>query len=463
MFPSSLCNRANSRARFTFFVGLTFFAASAFAQWPTSYTAPKILGGGTSVRAGDVKTYPGGGAYVTFANINEATHQVEIQKYSNTGEQLFPISNIGGDLNFAVSLKLLEAPNSSSAELGVLMKSAQPAPGSGAVIMRYQHVKNDGDFYWAVFSESIIPFGGTNFQGDRFATLIEHTVSHKFYIFSYGSTPSDGIPLEAMTHIDDAVLYAFPDDSMISCFTKRTLQPDTPRKVWSVGANGSVIPHVMGTAYPLDSTPLVDQSHPQVAPINESSAITTWLGEVDGKSDLYAAVVNSNGAILSPARNCFENVQDYVVTSSTLGLPVFAAVVRASENPRVESLVGGLINPNNGGTLTIPVSDVTGVKVKALRQEAGGDFSLVYSVPENGTNLLKVRRISGVDASTLWETTVANLGWASDEIIERYPNTWVDGNADNVLYILARYDEPNTANSSFQLVRLQADGAMGGD
>jgi hypothetical protein len=188
----------------------------------------------------------------------------------------------------------------------------------------------------------------------------------------------------------------------------------------------------------------------------------TWLGEGESAPRLYTKLLSPAGAELSPVQASLENVADFTATSSTLGIPVFAAVLRnPAVYPPADLLAAGLINPVNGGTVTIPVAYAAGVKVKRLRQEPDGNFSLVYSIPENGTVALKVRRISGTTGATLWETVVADLGIAGEDVVEKYPNTFVAGDGHGALFIMTRYDQPGTSNSTFKLVRLLADGRIG--
>jgi hypothetical protein len=206
------------------------------------------------------------------------------------------------------------------------------------------------------------------------------------------------------------------------------------------------------------------QTMPALAPLSGGNTMLSWIGEYLGNRGLFCKVLGPTGATVAIPRQMLNNVENYVTAKSTLGIPVFGAVQRNTVVfPPADTLSVGLMDPASGGLLSLPLVTGLGIKTKFIRQEADGNVSLGYSIPEAGTTLLKVRRISGSSGATLWETTVADLGMASDEVIRTYPNVSVAGNADSVLYILARHDVPYSVVSNFQLVRLRENGQMGVD
>src|SRR5690606_13629250 len=102
------------------------------------------------------------------------------------------------------------------------------------------------------------------------------------------------------------------------------------------------------------------------------------------------------------------NVVSYKASSSPYGVPVHAFSQRDfSVSPPVDTLFAGLVDAPSGVNLNLPFATGREIDVKFLRQEPNGDFSIIYSVFEAGTTLIKVMRISGQTAGVLWTTTVA--------------------------------------------------------
>lgn len=442
------------------FAGLILtLTTPAPAQWPTDYLAPKIMGGGTNARAGTIMATASGGVYMAYDGFTEALRQINARHFNSAGEQLFTDMELHSHPQFAIHMQFFNTTDDRYAFL-LYTHFAKPYLDSTEPTYTIQYVKPNGSWATVGYRHSSLLQKVITTEGNLRCVVAVKPGAQEIdfrlddFAHSFPIAPGERVlDFDIITAMDQHALFSY---------TRAGQQPGCPREVWTAG--GYVYDdgfHYLGQIAALDGAEQ-DQFDSSLTDLGGSNIMLNWLQTLDGVTSLYAKPVDYRGAAISTPRKAMDNIVDYEATSSTLGLPVFAAVQEDNTaEPPVDVLIGGLINPSNGGTATIPIASGPDVKVKDLRQMANGDFRLTYSVLEGGTNLLKVRGVSGVTAGTLWETTVADLGRASDEAIETYPNTFVASNNDNVLYILARYDQPGTVNSLFQAIRVQADGAMG--
>lgn len=435
--------------------------SSSFAQWPTSYLEPKVLWTGADLRAGDVMAFADGRVMVCHDRQDGAVRRLRNPIYDASGNILHPGDQLYTRDNFCVKAILLP-PDGPDRLAHVAVQFADKAAEVPTFSYIYQRL-SAGNAYVSASSREQQLLEGAIYNNRRNYLFLSDPVERSIN----GAVNSDvvvgprvltkGTAQNFFGHAGDTL-------SAVVAFERAGRQPDTPSEVWTYLVDAFYTPPVTSSLLKAADQPGESQTKPEIAEMSSNRRILAWIGSIGSEKRLYAKVISNLGESVSPARNIMNDVVDYTVTSSTLGHPVFAAVQRNDDvNPPVDTLFAGLIDAGVGAYVAIPMTTGLGIKVKALRQESNGDFSLIYSIPEAGTTLLKVLRISGTTAETLWETTVADLGIASDEVIERFPNTFVSSTAGGVLYFLTRYDKPYTNTSSYMLWRLGPDGHLGGD
>lgn len=428
-------------------------SSAVMAQWPISYTEPRQLSAGYALNAANVVSLADGGVIVAHPTKNTADGIVA-SRYD--GDATARWENLSVNDNCRPEwIKIF--PSDSPDQYNVISAFGEPARGlyspylGGIYSIALATGKTGGWTAWFNFHQIKVSVPMDN---GVLITVVYNSKTHSFNTFSGTARDvSPGIPKEFSG-------VATGPDSCLFSYTHNEFQKETASRIQL----GSATSGQVGAEFKrVEDQGAERQSSSQLTRLN-SNYMLTWLGDLNGKKRLYSKVFDRNKEVVNNTRLLMNDVIDYQCTTSTLGVPVIAVVTRTFEGAiPSDTLSAGLIDPVNGNVLTLPFARGLGLKVKALRQEANGDFSLVYSVPENGTTLLKVRRISGTTAGTVWETTVADLGTASDELIKDYPNTWVSGSATGVLYIASRCDQPYTGMTSLNLVRLRADGLLGSD
>lgn len=433
--------------------------ADLAAQWPTQYTDAKNLASGANLRAADVMALPDGDVIAVNAAIIDNDPDGVASRYTEDGEVKWEnreIHTISGSRALWMKLFLPENPNhflTFSAIADPKRMDSAPARATAA-----SSFLSSG--YWTSSNSA------TNFHLAKTAVSLPNTellrvvhdaTSHTLAIWISGvgfkrTTITPGVLSEFSSETSN-------DNKAILSYTHSAFEKETASRVMygSISAAGFA-----ATPQQVADQDTESQSASQVTKYN-SNYMITWLGNLNGKKRLYSKVVKINAQTVHPSRFLLNDVIDYKCVPSTFGAPVIAGVTRTvSGLTPTDTLFVGLIDPSNGTAITLPLLQGFGYKVKAIRQETSGDFTLVYSAIENNTNLLKVRRISAATLGTEWETVVADLGNAPDSFIEEYQNTWIAPTSDGSLYIATRYDELYSENTKINLVRLRSDGRIGG-
>jgi hypothetical protein len=445
--------------------GLLLMTTTSQAQWPTSYLNPKILSSGVNVRAAGALARPDGDVYACYDQVSAGTRALHNPRFNAEGEivdgglNLFPLAVDA----FTEKIQILPPADPETGNLTIGAHLAKSWFGASNFTFNVQDIGLGDNWGTAYHSDT------ANFEyfcrtpsGAGHIIIFTPSTGELTARLGFGSTGT-GFNLEGALPRNVSGVPSGHTRSLI-LFEKYSAHSAVPAQLWTFTTDSSVAPIALGNLSQVEDQITEHQSDSEIYTIGPNQHMITWLGTLNNTRRIYAKVVNNGGETVSPVRLIMSDIEDYKATNSTLGVPVFAGVQRNhAANPPVDTLFGGLLDPTNGIALTLPFVTGFNIKTKFIRQEASGDFSLGYSIPENGTTLLKVRRISGTSAATLWETTVADLGTASDELVERYPNTFVSAAPENVLYVMTRYDKPYSANSHFALTRLRADGRMGAD
>lgn len=436
---------------------LTLVAGVAQGQWSTSYTDPKVLATEVGTASIDVLTLHDGSVVAGFTVKSNDKYKIRFPRFAGDGLQMQP-GDVLSEVNRPehISFYLATPPNT-----GFNIIASQPRQTLSGIVPNHiagqtHNIGEDG--YWQSTSNW---FSGTFIAADpngRGELFHDHNseslrLTGSFNLVSIGDT----IPSEAQA------VRTLPSYAM-ACYTRSSKIPGIPSEVWIMATHAPVAPSTdQITHIQVDSQTGVRQYQPQLTKFDDDHFMVTWLGESGGITSLYARLLTNTGQFAGGVFVMQDNVASSKACSSHLGVPVHAFVQRsASADDPVDVLWAGLIDPRNGVNLNLPMATGRGIDVKTLRQEENGDFSLVYSVVENNTTLLKTQRISGVTGMLMWETTVADLGMASPEFIRRYPNTAVAG-FHNVLYFVTRKDNPYNQKVAYHLTRLRADGQLGSD
>jgi len=433
--------------------------ADVAAQWPTQYTDAKQLASGANLRAADVMALPDGDVIVVNAAIVDNNLETLAARYTPDGVTKWKGQKIhsSSDLKTA-SIKLFPHEDPQIfATFSILADPVQMDSATETVASSASYLSSG--FWTSSNSVSNFNVGKTavSLKNRQLLRVLHNSTSNTLGIWThgYGNVRTDIAP----GVLTDFASEVSNDNRAILSYTHSALMKETASRVMY----GSISP----TGFAAAPEQVADQgaesqSASQVTKYNNNYMIT-WLGNLDGKKRLYSKVVNIDAQSVQPARLLLNDVINYRCIPSTLGAPVIAGVTRTvSGLTPSDTLFVGLLDPANANAITLPLLQGFGYKVKAIRQETNGDFTLVYSALENNTNLLKVRRISIATLGTQWETVVADLGNAPDGFIEEYPNTWLSPTSDGSLYIATRYDELYSENTKLSLVRLRSDGWLGG-
>src|SRR5690606_770832 len=110
------------------------------------------------------------------------------------------------------------------------------------------------------------------------------------------------------------------DDQILFSYTRRVQQPGVPTEVWIAGSyaiddSRFLIPPKAALA---DTGS--NQFHSNLLALEGSITMLNWLQTLDGVTSLYVKSLTYYGNQNSNPRKVMDNVVDYVVTTSTLGL-----------------------------------------------------------------------------------------------------------------------------------------------
>lgn len=432
--------------------------ASASAQWPTSYTDAKTLASGPNFRAAAVMALPDTSLIVVHPAMTQGELDFLASRFTENGHKVWSNRSILKKKRIVSTQLFVEEDGTRFSTFAALADPRLMDKAQSRAVVSYSSIANG---YWSS------SYFSTNYQLGKSAVLLQNkkllrlmhdATSHTLQstVLNSGVFRSDVFP----GSLSDFATLATNDNKAVIAYTQNAPENETAGHVMYAVSSA--------TGFVSNPTRVADQGAESqyAAQITKSGNgfMVTWLGNLNGQTRLYSKVVTSSGAVTHETRLLASDVINYSCTPSTFGVPVIAGVMRAiNGNTATDTLFAGLVDPSNGNSITLPLLQGFGYKIKYFHQETNGDFTLAYSVPENGTNLLKVRRISGTTVETLWETTVADLGNASDEFIKEHPNTWVAGNPDGSYYIATRFDQRYSENTKLSVVRLRSDGLLGGE
>lgn len=434
-------------------------AGFAAAEWPTSFQDLKVLGTGTGLRAMGVLALEDGGAVAVYDSHGNEDHQIMMPRFNADGVMTQPGTAIP-DRRRAENLFVY--PDTMGDD-GFYVASYHPRPSVTDTTLHNvgfsTHIRDDGT--WASTSNLMNSY-------DSALKMVGNRLYYFLYEFGFDALRMSGSLQRATLngHLPtQADIVPTVDTYALASYTRSGLLPGVPTEIWLMATHEPLPPE---TTVSMQHARLADQpgtfqSDSQITPLADGNFMVNWLGEIDGQVNLYARVVSTTGSAVHPVRLIQEDVRSYKACVSPFEVPVHAFVqTNTSVSPAVDTLYGGLVDAATGNSVNLPLAMGLGMDVKAVRREASGDFSLIYSVVEGGTTLLKVRRISGVSAATLWETTVADLGSPSAEYVKQYPNVSVSGGND-ALYFVTRKHLPYSGRVEFQMARLRGDGLLGGE
>lgn len=436
--------------------------ATSWAQWSTDSFYPTVVGSGWNALAGDVRFNADGTATFAVADTNTTgAPTVRVLKMYPDGRQEELSSDISPDPLGAKKIKLLNA-ETSDMDADILVQfspSELDDYGTGRATYRAQ-LKNGALFedYYSSYNRFVAAFQQDNVLRILTTDLIDNDMK------VYADDDSDS---SYVNRVDESVkdfhIGLNGTDSLYYTFTAYRAGEHTPSQVY-IGQMGSLVANDLYSPNLVEFQDGESQSKSLWTSLQGTgSSMITWIGNYRGIHTLYSKVYDDVDELVG-VTPLLDDVVSYDVTPTTYEIPVIAAIQRdETVYPPVDTLVAGLLGPVDGVALTLPFATGFQMEVKDIRQEANGDFSIVYSAMENGTNLLKVLRVSGLTASTLWNTTVADLGAGSPELIEHFPNVSVDADPAGNLYIAARYDLGYSQYSEWQAVRVRADGQLGAD
>lgn len=439
------------------FAAVLFTAESrkSAAQWPTRLADTKTLAAGANLRAADVMATPDGGAVVAFAGMTNGSPSIKASRYKPNGGALWENST-AFHFNKSVWIKVL--PHADAGQFNIAAGVASPDSLEYSAINSFTGTLSLMDGFrsgYSYFFGYVIGKAAILLKNKKLLSLLHDMEDHKL-VTDISEARFHSISPGTLTEFATAVA---GDSGALIAYTHRGIADETASRV--------MYAHV--TESGLSSNPVraaeqgaEHQSAAQLTPHN-AAYMLTWIGNLDGQRHLYCKVVTQFAGPVNDTRQLFSNILNYYCAPSNLGAPVIGGVFRTlNGDVPTDTLFVGLIDPINGNTLTLPLLEGFGYRVKYLHQETSGDFTLIYSVPENNTTLLKVRRISAATLSAAWETTVADLGNAPEKFIDEYPNTWISNAGDGGYYIATRTDKLYSEHTKLNLVRLRNDGRLGG-
>lgn len=435
----------------------------AWAQWPTDPYVPTIVGSGWNVRAGDLRVNADSTVSFAVADTNFTGDPIvkALRMHQNGNrEQLYENVSPYPDI-LAKKIQLLNS-ETSDVDIDILANySATRLDDGGDKAATYRATVKAGVLStdkWSNYNRFVAAFQ----QGSVLRVIGTDLIDNDMKVFATDTADSSYVD-RVSENVKDYQINLNESDSLYYAFTAYRSGELTPSEIF-VGKMGSLTANTLDTPVRAALQPEEYQSKPLWTNLQGANkTMLTWLGDYYGLKTLYSQVRDDTG-VLVDTTVLMEDVVSYAVTPTTFNIPVVAAIERDEMvYPPADTLVAGLLGPIAGEALTLPFISGFQMDVKSIRQEANGDFSIVYSTLENGTNLLKVLRVSGTTASVLWNVTVADLGLGSAEDIDHFPNVHVDGDAAGNLYLLARYDLAYSKYSEWQAVRVRANGQLGSD
>jgi hypothetical protein len=437
--------------------------ANALAQWPTSYLAPRVISYGESRWAGDVLAMEDGGAVVAVDGTDSSgTRRMLLPRFDSRGNVSQTQNDFTNTSRTVVKADLL--PGTAPYENGVALFAREVPDTIGQPFNPYKiyRTRETGDWINITTSGELRYEAATLLPGGFYQTAY-YWPNYRAVGYTNGFGGPGRLEMGGLVYASDFVIAPTGNAASLVSFVKYGLEAETNTELWMYKADSTVMPGEAGPLTPGPWQPGVAQSDPQLLQMSDEEIALTWIGRSGAQKGLYVCTVSTTGSLLDDAHPVQPNVASYAITTSTLGIPIYAFVQHNTATvPPTDTLFAGLLDTSSGFSLNLPMASGLNIKIKDLRQEANGDFSLTYSVAEGGTNLLKVRRISGSSGSTLWETVVADLGIATDEFIERYENTFVSSR-NSIMYVLSRKDQFFSTETSFQLARVRVDGQLGED